>query len=1178
MSNSRCARGLTVLSIAVLAAGLLFLPASASPLFAEETPAASGDSSQIVESNPTGDETGGTDDSALAVPGDQNSHDQGDEGTAPSDGGSASAPAPEKPQSIEDLALAHKGTLTDGKTYVFAAGNAARKVWDVAGGSSRKGANVQIYGSNMTKAQRWLVREDANGFLTFINVGSGLVLDVSGGKATSGRNVQQWISNGTRAQKWIAVEAEDGSISLHSALDFDFVLDVAGGGTSNGANVQLYKSNQTVAQTFYAYDVNPVVEPAGQTIEDGVYYFASDGSSLEVRGASAKSGAALQANSKRESAAQAFRVTYDSASGYYTIASLVSGMLIDADYGSVVPGGAIHLYGSLDNVGTYIKNRLWSFEPSGDGFVIKNAANGLCLSFEGSTAVTSQDASVWTLAKTSRYTWTQADADSFAAASGMQIADGTYALCMSAAPRRVIDVSGGSSANSANIQIYATNNTNAQRWDIKNVYGNDGQPTGYVTIARAGRASLLDVSGGNKKSGANVQQYRKNGTAAQRWIPVKQADGSYVFYSGLGRNLVLDVSGGSTSNGANVQVWAANGSAAQRFVAVDAHPSVDAGEQTVADGIYQINSVAAPSKCFDVSGGSTSNGARVQTYGVNSTLAQGFKLTYDSATGFYSILNAKSTKALDLTSGDIIPGGKVQQWSYPGAGSNQRWRIESDGDSYIIRSAASNLVLERKSDGSLTTAVENGSAAQHWTFTKFVVTLSEGCYSIYSASANKYVDVTSGSHAEGAALQVYAGNGTMAQRFWARKDAEGYYTFQCVNSAKYLSDRTSDGAIVQASDENSDEAKWSLEICFGKGIALQNKKSGKLLSLSGSSGSICCLNQNGSASQAWTFKSVSVLADGFYEFAPMHATGMRLDISGASRSNGGNAQIYASNGSLSQRIWVRSLGGGWYSLTPCCSALRLDVKNGSGSDGANVQQWQWNGSTAQKWRFEMGEYGIKIVSACGNKVLDVSGASTSNGANVQLWSYSGSASQAWRATVASRPAKIGYQNPSRYPQVSSLTVKLPSYCTGRFTYVTPSRIAIDATRADCVNAFIQRAYEYVGTRYIEPYSTAPGGAVDCSGFVLQCLYATGMDMGIYNPYNHRWQAWQTYNSMNWYNNGTFMPVSVKSMQRGDVIYYRGHIAIYLGNGRMIDSWPYQGVGVHGVYERGNPIGAARPYV
>lgn len=79
--------------------------------------------------------------------------------------------------SIEDLAVKNKGTLSDGATYVFACSNASRRVWDVAGGSSSNGANVQMYDSNMTKAQCWLVHEDENGFLTFENTGSGLVLD-----------------------------------------------------------------------------------------------------------------------------------------------------------------------------------------------------------------------------------------------------------------------------------------------------------------------------------------------------------------------------------------------------------------------------------------------------------------------------------------------------------------------------------------------------------------------------------------------------------------------------------------------------------------------------------------------------------------------------------------------------------------------------------------------------------------------------------------------------------------------------------------------------------------------------------------------------------------------------------------------------------------------------------------
>lgn len=1174
MSCSRYARGLAAISVVALAAGLFVSSVGVSPLFADEVSTNRSDANRVIELGAADDGDGGFgSNSSTVLSSEGRSEDSSTTAVESADG-----TTPKDAETFEDLAVKNKGTLSDGATYVFACSNASRKVWDVAGGSSSNGANVQMYNSNMTKAQRWLVHEDENGFLTFENTCSGLVLDVSGGIAESGRNVQQYVANGTRAQKWIAVKDADGGLTIHSALNFDYVLDIAGGSSSDGANVQLYKANQTAAQLFFAIDSNPVVDSLGQNVADGVYCFESAGLALDVKGASAESGAALQSYANNGTVAQAFRLTYDSASGYYTIASLVSGKLIDADYGSVVPRGAAHLYGSLDDAGSYTKNRFWILEPSGEGFAVKNVANGLYLSFENGVAVTSTDAVTWTLTQTKGFTWTQADIDAFAVAQGLQIPDGTYALGMDSSPRSVVDVSGGSAANGANVQIYASNNTSAQRLVIKNTLDSHGQPTGYVTISHVGTSSVLDVSGGSRKSGANVQQYATNGTAAQRWIPVKQANGSFVFYSGLGRNLVLDVSGGSVSNGANVQIWVANGSVAQRFIAIDANPHVETGSQTVADGMYQINSVSDSSTCLDVAGGSVSNGARIQTYATNGTMAQCFKLSYDSATGFYSIRSAKSTKGLDLDSGDLFPGAKVQQWDFPGLGSNQQWRIEPDGDGFVIRSVASGLVLERKSDGSVTTAIESGSAAQHWTFEAFIVSLSEGCYSICSDSTGKFLDVTGGSYADGTLLQVYTGNGTLAQKFWARMDDQGYCSFQCANSAKYLLARKSDGAVLQASDKDADEAKWSIEICFGKGIELKNKKTGKVLSISGSGGSVVCADENGSAAQGWTIASVPLISDGFYEFAPMHATDQRLDVTNGSRSNGANVQIYASNGTLSQRIWVRGVVDGWYSLTACCSAYPLDVYSCSDADGTNVQQWQWNGSNAQKWRFEMGESGIKIVSACGNKVLEVGDGATANGANVQLWSYTGSASQSWRALSAERPAKIGFQNPSNYPQVSSLTVKLPSYCTGEFTYVTPSRIAIDATRDDCVNAFIQRAYEYVGTKYIEPYSTAPGGAVDCSGFVLQCLYATGMDMGIYNPYNHRWLSWQTYNSMNWYNKGTFMPVGVNSMQRGDVIYYRGHIAIYLGDGRMIDSWPRQGVGVHGVYERGNPIGAARPFV
>lgn len=56
----------------------------------------------------------------------------------------------------------------------------------VSGGSHNNYANVQIWKANGTKAQRWKVTHDAQGFVIFTNVGSGKVLDVNGAAEYNG--------------------------------------------------------------------------------------------------------------------------------------------------------------------------------------------------------------------------------------------------------------------------------------------------------------------------------------------------------------------------------------------------------------------------------------------------------------------------------------------------------------------------------------------------------------------------------------------------------------------------------------------------------------------------------------------------------------------------------------------------------------------------------------------------------------------------------------------------------------------------------------------------------------------------------------------------------------------------------------------------------------------------------
>ena len=100
---------------------------------------------------------------------------------------------------------------------------------------------------------------------------------------------------------------------------------------------------------------------------------------------------------------------------------------------------------------------------------------------------------------------------------------------------------------------------------------------------------------------------------------------------------------------------------------------------------------------------------------------------------------------------------------------------------------------------------------------------------------------------------------------------------------------------------------------------------------------------------------------------------------------------------------------------------------------------------------------------------------------------------------------------------------------------------------------ISRAYEYMGTSYDWGWSNEPGTAVDCSGLVIQCLYATGMA----TPYD----SWRQYYEDDYVTTRSmradprFCHVSLSERRRGDLIFWEGHVAIYLGDDRVIEAVP-----------------------
>lgn len=138
---------------------------------------------------------------------------------------------------------------------------ASGKVLDVSGGSTKKGANIQIYESNSTDAQRFHLTSIGGGYYIITNKASGKVLDVDGGKTKSGTNVQQWDYKSGTNQVFKIESAGNGYYYLKPKNNTNLALDVSGGKSANSTNVQVYTwSKNNKAQMWKLWCMNSAVE------------------------------------------------------------------------------------------------------------------------------------------------------------------------------------------------------------------------------------------------------------------------------------------------------------------------------------------------------------------------------------------------------------------------------------------------------------------------------------------------------------------------------------------------------------------------------------------------------------------------------------------------------------------------------------------------------------------------------------------------------------------------------------------------------------------------------------------------------------------------------------------------------------------------------------------------------
>lgn len=467
------------------------------------------------------------------------------------------------------------------------------------------------------------------------------------------------------------------------------------------------------------------------------------------------------------------------------------------------------------------------------------------------------------------------------------LADGTYNIQSLVNPNYVLDIYGGYTTNGANVQLYRSNDTEAQLFKVTH----DSQ--GYVTFTNVKSGKVLDVYGGTKKNNQNIWQFSSNGSRAQKWI-VKPDGNGYVIISALDSNYVLDLSTGKAVNSSNIQLYTYCGSNAQRWKFSKLVSKTDKlnslaqlNKNVLADGTYVISTALSSNYVLDVYGGYTWNKANVQLFAKNGTDAQAFKVTHDSQ-GYVTFTNVNSGKVLEVAGSRAGHNANVQQYSLDGSRA-QKWVVQKYGSGYTIISALDpNFVLDLSgalvmNGRNIGLYQNNCSKAQQWNFSKHMTDrercdlfaaqnkgkMADGVYYIKNKNVNYALDVYGGSLYGGANVQLYSLNRSNAQKWKITHDSKGYVMFQNVGSGMYLTAGGSGNSanVYQQKQSNGYNQKWIIMFDTNSNLRIVSAlHSNRVLDIHGGMirnfSNIQLYDSNNSNAQKWVFEYINTNATG----------------------------------------------------------------------------------------------------------------------------------------------------------------------------------------------------------------------------------------------------------------------------------------------------------------------------
>ena len=763
---------------------------------------------------------------------------------------------------------------------------------------------------------------------------------------------------------------------------------------SNSSDVNRFLSSESGLKKLGVADATGIAKYLGRvkmgtkvSVKDGTYVIQSALGSdkvIEVPSANQNAVSIALGNRNESKSSQRFEIV-STGDGYYNIIAEHSGKALEVKGGSSAAGTSIQQ-------NTLNRNSLaqkWCFMSAGDGYYYLCSALGTYMDVQ--SAVNSLGTPVWayTFNGSTAQKWKISESDYH------PIANGTYTIGNGLNTGMVLDVDSASQADYANIQLYTSNNTSAQRFEITYVGG------GYYKIITEHSGKAVDILNASNSGGANVQQYTWNGSDAQLWKFVDAGNGMYYVRSKLGT--VLGLSYESAAAGTNVcmQNMSQTNSKKWRITESESRP--------IKDGKYVISNILSDYQVLCVKNGNVELG----TYA--GTGDQIFNISY-VGNGYYKIISEATSKSFDVYSGLADAGTNLREWTWNGSAA-QLWKFIDNGDgSFYIRSKLGTVidvsggVVQPGRNVQMYTM--NGSSAQKWKLDSErtagnTLNIENGTYTIKNSTNTKQVlDVNSALTSNGANVQTYASNNTSAQRFEVLYVGDGYYQILAEHSGKaldILNASTSSGANVQQYDQNGSNAQLWRFIDAGSGNVYIQSKLGTVLDVNGTaavSGSNVQMSSGMGTkkSQKWVLEKSEYrpVEDGLYSLRSAVHTEYAVDIANASEADNANAWLYYYNGSEPQQFETEYVGNGYYKLTVKHSGMVLECSSSTYKAGANVRQGVWDGSDGQLWKFVSAGNNSYYVKSKTGTVLDINSAVYAAGTNVQTYKANGTDAQKWK--------------------------------------------------------------------------------------------------------------------------------------------------------------------------------------